>query len=80
MSSDDDKDELPETNMEGQYTTVRETADSMHISTGKLREWIDKGWIKAIRPGGKRGRLWVSIQSVKEFLNRHTIGKKPNGE
>lgn len=78
--SDEDKDELPEPEMEGQYTTVRETADSMHISTGKLREWINKGWIKTIRPGGKRGHIRVSIQSVRDFLNRHTIGKKPNGK
>lgn len=78
---DDNKEKKEdEGELEWQYQSVTETADSMHVSTGKLREWVKKGMIDAIRPGGKFGHIRVSLKSVKAFLDRHTTGKHESEE
>lgn len=58
---------------ERQYASVSETADAMHVSTNKLREWIKSGEIEAIKP---RGKIYISLQSVKDFIARYTTGKR----
>lgn len=61
---------------EWQYQSVTQTANSLHVSTGKLREWLKAGMIEYVRPGGKFGHIRVSIESAKRFIEIHTINRK----
>lgn len=78
--SDEQQEAEDASDRERQYATVNETATSLRISTSKLREWIKSGMIETIRPGGKYGHIRVSIQSVKDFLERHTTKKRGDDE
>lgn len=57
---------------EDQFQTIRETADDLHVSTGRLRQWIKDDVIKAVKPSGKKfGAVRISIQEIKDFIERH---------
>jgi len=75
MGEETEKDK--ESEIERQYQTVTETANSMKISTDKLRQWIKAGLIEAVKPTGKKfGIVRVSIRSIRDFLDRYTTGGK----
>lgn len=54
--------------------TLREASARLRLGRNRLRELIHAGSLRAVQPGGRHGRLYITVEEIREFLRRHSTG------
>lgn len=58
--------------MESKYYKVNEVATLFKVSTRTVYNWIDAGYLRAVRVGdGKKGTIRIPESAIKEFLHKY---------
>jgi excisionase family DNA binding protein len=53
-----------------EFLTLREVAERVRVSEYTAREWLKKGLLKGVKPGGASGRWRIRQDALDEFLNK----------
>lgn len=56
--------------------TVNEAATILHLSERHMRRLIAEGNIQIVRPGTKRGRIYITKRALTDYLNRSKGGRR----
>ena len=61
------------------YWTVKEAAQYFRVSPRTIYNWIDFGYLRAIKVGKGKGTIRIPEDAIKEFENKHlTVEKSEN--